>query len=105
MAERFASDDDLKACRTAIRGGSKSFFAASLLLPRKTRDRAYALYGFCRFADDAVDEGEDAGGGVRRLTERLDLIYGGEPGDRSCRSRLRRCRARLRHPPRAARRP
>jgi phytoene synthase len=81
MAERFASEDDLKACRTAIRGGSKSFFAASLLLPRQTRDRAYALYGFCRFADDAVDEGGDPAAACARLTERLDLIYAGDPGD------------------------
>jgi phytoene synthase len=81
MAERFASDDDLEACRTAIRGGSKSFFAASLLLPRTTRDRAYALYGFCRFADDAVDEGEDAAAACAWLTERLDRVYAGEPGD------------------------
>lgn len=79
MAERFASDDDLTACRTAIRGGSKSFFAASLLLPRRTRDRAYALYGFCRFADDAVDEGDDAGAACTRLSERLDQIYAGDP--------------------------
>lgn len=80
MAERFASEADLKACRTAIRGGSKSFFAASLLLPRDVRERAYALYGFCRFADDAVDEGEDALAAYQALNARLDQIYAGAPG-------------------------
>jgi len=95
MAERFASEDDLKACRTAIRGGSKSFFAASLLLPRTIRERAYALYGFCRFADDAVDEGEDAAAACARLTERLDQIYAGHPGadpvDRAFADVVREC--------------
>ncbi len=81
MAERFASAEDLKTCRTAIRGGSKSFYAASMLLPRAVRDRAYALYGFCRLADDAVDEGEDAAAACDMLTQRLDQIYAGAPGD------------------------
>jgi phytoene synthase len=81
MAERFASPDDVQACRVAIRGGSKSFYAASLLMPSQYRDRAYALYGFCRFADDEVDDGDDALAACNRLSERLKLIYDGEPGD------------------------
>lgn len=80
MPERFASDDDLKICRQAIRGGSKSFFAASLLLPGEIRDRAYGLYGFCRSADDAVDEGDDPTAACEHLTERLHRIYDGQPG-------------------------
>ena len=35
--------------------GSKSFSAASLLLPASTRADAAALYAFCRVADDAVE--------------------------------------------------
>ncbi len=80
MADRFASEDDLQACRDAIRGGSKSFFAASLLLPRRIRDRSYALYGFCRQADDAVDEGLDPHAACEALSARLDAIYAGRPG-------------------------
>lgn len=80
MPERFASPSDIDACRRAIRGGSKSFFAASLLLPEEVRDNAYALYGFCRRADDAVDDGADPARACAELSARLDAIYDGHPG-------------------------
>ena len=38
-----------------LRGGSRSFHAASLLLPARVRDPASALYAFCREADDLID--------------------------------------------------
>jgi phytoene synthase len=50
---------DLEACTELMRGGSKSFFAASRLLPARLRPPAIALYAFCRLADDAIDEGDD----------------------------------------------
>ncbi len=43
-----------------MRGGSKTFFAASLLLPARVRAPATALYAFCRLADDEIDLGGDA---------------------------------------------
>ncbi len=62
-----------------IRVGSRSFHAASQLLPDEVREAAYALYGFCRLSDDAVDvEGGD-GEAVARLRRRLDGIYGAAP--------------------------
>lgn len=74
---------DLAACRTLLRGGSRSFFMASLLLPRSVREPASALYAFCRLADDAVDDcasGEDSRmAAVARLRERLVLAYAGRP--------------------------
>ena len=48
-------ESDLAHCREAIKHGSKSFYAASRLLPGGVRDKALALYAFCRMADDAVD--------------------------------------------------
>ena len=69
---------DLAACRRLLRGGSRSFFLASLLLPRRVRDPASALYAFCRLADDAVDVGDDAQA-VGRMRERLALAYAGRP--------------------------
>jgi phytoene synthase len=81
MADRFASAEDLDICRRSIRGGSKSFYAASLLLPKEARTRAYALYGFCRRADDAVDDGADAGAACAALSSRLDAIYADAPHD------------------------
>lgn len=78
-AFRPEADDDLAACRASLRQGSRSFFAASLLLPASVRAPASALYAFCRLADDAVD-GDDAGhGAVDRLSERLDRVYAGAP--------------------------
>ena len=73
--------DDLSACRDAIRTGSRSFHAASRLLPARVRDPALALYAFCRLADDAVDEGGAKADAVLRLRDRLDLIYAGRPVD------------------------
>lgn len=69
---------DIAACARLIRGGSRSFHAASLLLPRRVRAPAYALYAFCRLADDAVD----LGGGITALDSlrrRLDDLYAGRP--------------------------
>ena len=50
---------DVATCRAAIRTGSKSFYLASLFLPADLRDAVYALYAFCREADDAIDGGAD----------------------------------------------
>ena len=46
---------DRAACRALLRTGSRTFFAASHLLPRRVREPATALYAFCRLADDAID--------------------------------------------------
>jgi phytoene synthase len=62
-----------------IRAGSRSFFMASLLLPDAIREAAYALYGFCRLSDDAVDVEGGQSDAVARLRARLDRIYAGDP--------------------------
>ncbi len=72
---------DLAACRLLLRQGSKSFFAASLLLPRHVREPATALYAFCRVADDAVDLSDDPAAAIDGLRLRLDAIYAGRPQD------------------------
>lgn len=71
---------DLAACEALMRGGSKSFFAASGLLPQRVRIPAIALYAFCRMADDAIDEGTDDAQALPKLQQRLADIYAGEPG-------------------------
>ena len=70
---------DMAHCVEAIRHGSRSFHAASKLLPRSLRDPALALYAFCRLADDAVDLHPGKADAVLRLHERLDLAYAGRP--------------------------
>ncbi len=70
---------DLAACRALLRGGSRSFHAASLLLPRSVRDPATALYAFCRLADDAIDQDGGRLAALARLRERLARAYEGRP--------------------------
>jgi 15-cis-phytoene synthase len=70
---------DLAACRALLRNGSRSFYAASLLLPRHVREPATALYAFCRVADDAVDQTHDPAAALAVLHGRLDGIYAQSP--------------------------
>jgi len=72
---------DLQACRELMCGGSKSFFAASKLLPVRLRPPATALYAYCRLADDAIDLGGDALLAMESLQQRLDAIYEGRPAE------------------------
>ncbi len=75
----FAARDDHAACREAIRQGSRSFFAASLILPSRVRAPAYGLYAFCRLSDDAVDVEGGSFSALERLRERLAGAYEGRP--------------------------
>jgi phytoene synthase len=77
-----ARDDaaaDMAACRTLLSNGSRTFLAASLLLPARVRDPACALYAFCRLADDAVDAQGAASDAVLSLRDRLASVYRGVP--------------------------
>jgi phytoene synthase len=79
---RHAGPDDLEFCRALLREGSRTFDAASRVLPAGIRVPAAALYAFCRLADDAVDIGADAPDvAVRFLRERLDAAYDDAPMD------------------------
>jgi phytoene synthase len=66
---------DLRACNGRLRNGSRTFFAASFLLPRRVREPATALYAFCRVADDAIDQGSASDQTLAGLRHRLDAIY------------------------------
>lgn len=70
---------DVAACRATLRQHSKTFHAASLLLPARVRAPASVLYGFCRLADDAVDVDGGQRDAVARLQQRLDRVYAGQP--------------------------
>lgn len=73
---------DLQACVTLMKGGSRTFFAASRLLPPRVRASAIALYAFCRVADDLVDEATPGDPRpLEVLAQRLDRIYAGTPMD------------------------
>ncbi len=74
---------DLNECVELMRGGSKTFFAASRLLPARMRSASIALYAFCRVADDLVDncaaEGRSVQESLSQLKVRLDAVYAGQP--------------------------
>lgn len=78
-AKEFSTPANCAACRASIRQGSQSFYIASLLLPVSIREPSYAVYAFCRMADDLIDR--DAGGtdAIRDLGGMLDRIYAGRP--------------------------
>jgi phytoene synthase len=73
--------DDITRCVETLRRGSKSFFAASLLLPPRVRGPTAAVYAFCRVADDAVDDStpREAPAALERLRARLERVYRGVP--------------------------
>ena len=66
-------------CRRITRHYAKTFYFASACLPRATRGHAYAVYGFCRWADNGVDDARDRAEAAVRLgaaRAALDLAYG-----------------------------
>jgi len=70
---------DLESCRGAMRGGSKTFFAASLVLPASVRGPATALYAFCRAADDMIDGAPEPARALDAVRARLRRVYEGGP--------------------------
>ena len=90
-----ASLHDHRECRRAIREGSRSFYAASRLLPPQMRKRAFALYAFCRLSDDAIDLSGGSTDALDRLRDRLVSAARGRPqpyaADRAMADLMRRC--------------
>jgi phytoene synthase len=72
---------DLAVCAATLRQGSRSFAAASLLLPESCRGHAVALYGFCRLADDAIDHAapQNRAAVIANLHAQLDRAIAGHP--------------------------
>ena len=71
-----------RLCRRITRHYAKTFYFASSCLPRATRGHAYAVYGFCRWADNGVDDARDRAEAAVRLDEArraLDQAYGHSP--------------------------
>ena len=79
LKPRLSTPADLAACRDLLCGGSRSFYAASLLLPRRVYEPATALYAFCRIADDEIDLADRPHDAVIALRQRLDAVYAGRP--------------------------
>jgi phytoene synthase len=71
-----------RQCRSITRHYARTFYFASHCLPRDVRAHAYAVYGFCRWADNGVDDAPDRAEAARRLDRArhaLDQVYGTGP--------------------------
>ncbi len=76
---------DARHCAGIVRQHARTFALASHFLPPEKRRAAYALYAFCRVADDIVDCADDdapgAAGRLRAFERRLDAALAGRPDD------------------------
>ena len=61
-------DAIVATARESIERGSKSFSLASRLFDRRTRERAWLLYAWCRACDDLAD-GQDHGGALYAVAD------------------------------------
>ncbi len=67
-------------CHAATRQHAKSFYFSSIALPPEKKRAAYAVYAFCRYADDLVDKAASKDGleaVLARLGQDFDLILAG----------------------------
>jgi phytoene synthase len=75
-------DASYRLCRGITEHHSKTFYFASLFLPREKRRAIWAVYAFCRITDDFVDtraSGGDPLGALDEWREQLLDAYEGRP--------------------------
>lgn len=75
---------DARVCAAIVRTHARTFTLASYFLPPAKRRAVFALYAFCRTADDMVDDADpgDPAGTARRLADygrELELALDGRP--------------------------
>jgi len=64
------------------KSSNTSFYYSFSLLPRQKREAIHAVYAFCRYTDDIVDEGTDQQSKILRL-RRWRMELGGRFGGKS----------------------
>ena len=65
-----ARSDSYERCRQLNRRHGTTYYWSTSLLPRVKRHHVHALYAFCRYADDIVDEPAPADGPSTRGARR-----------------------------------
>ncbi|WP_432353266.1 phytoene/squalene synthase family protein [Sporosarcina sp. A2] len=60
MTSTMSVRDDFAYCEQIIKRHSKSFYYAFSRLPEEKAQAVYAIYAFCRTADDSVDENQES---------------------------------------------
>lgn len=72
---------DILLCETIIKENSLTFYKAfSKIKDKKKREAIYAVYAFCRYADDLIDEKHDIEG-LKQLKIDLDQYKDGRTPD------------------------
>ncbi|MDU4270378.1 MAG: phytoene/squalene synthase family protein [Enterococcus hirae] len=72
---------DFAYCESIIKKNSKSFYLAFSQLPKRKAQSVYAVYAFCRRADDLIDRDNNQAG-LRQLEwQLLDFNEGKVPND------------------------
>ncbi len=76
-------NDDAGHCQQIVRTHARTFWLASRFLPAPKRRAAFALYAFCRVADDLVDLGKDdpaaVAGRLQEYRRSLEAALAGQP--------------------------
>ncbi|SEJ47040.1 phytoene synthase [Bhargavaea ginsengi] len=78
------TEEDYRHCEAIIKRHSKSFYYAFSRLPQEKARAVYAIYAFCRTADDSVDSSgsrEERMAALGRLSAELDRFREGQDAD------------------------
>ena len=79
-----ALEESHRYCYRETKRHARSFYFASVALPREKKRAAYAVYAFCRYADDLVDRAASKEGIeplLIRIAADFDRMAGGEVTD------------------------
>ena len=82
--DRDRLEDCYQACREIVRFHSKTFYLSSLFLEPLKRRAVWAVYAFCRTADDIVDRDSPAAdklAAIESWEDQLVASYAGRAGD------------------------
>ncbi len=77
-------ESSYRLCRDMAKKHSKTFYFASIFLPPEKRRAIWAVYAFCRTADDIADTRQPAGERLATLDgwrDQLIAAYAGKPRD------------------------
>ncbi|WP_340371611.1 phytoene/squalene synthase family protein [Peribacillus sp. FSL E2-0218] len=77
LTDQTLLDEDYRYCEDIIKQNSKSFYFAFLGLPKEKANAVYAIYAFCRIADDSVDLGgtrSEKINALNRINQELSLF-------------------------------
>jgi phytoene synthase len=70
---------DYRRCREIAFARGRNFSVGMRTLPRGKREATYAVYAFCRVADDFADESATPAEALDAWEEELGRVYGGRP--------------------------